>query len=440
MKKSNKHINPKQVVLNPSLTKQHFSTKIFKVYLKCIQHYYPEISVEGICERSGLSYEYIMDETNWASVIFSQKFTAECIEATKDPSLPYISGLSSLTPEGVGSLYFYLTKYTLSTAQIFKTISSQTLNFSKVMSMEIITHGKGFIHIRYRPINLDTLNDDEQKALNENLENIYQNTIGYIASVPTIHGQQKAKVKHYKESGQKGVQELHMQVTYLDTKPVRRMTIWFSSMAVLLTGFGYVWSSQPKEIVLSELTIKYLMTGSLSIFLIFVFLMINYFRQKTITREAEKVISKMDQQYQELQKTEEELRDSEKHYRLLADNIFDVIWMIDLDTLRFLYTSPSIERVTGYTDKEMTGRLLWDVLTPSSMELANREMNNEMAADKTGDAKPRIVELEYFHKDGSTVWTEVSTRFVRDIERHPIAVIGVARDITQRSLLEYRLH
>ncbi len=139
-------------------------------------------------------------------------------------------------------------------------------------------------------------------------------------------------------------------------------------------------------------------------------------------------------------RAEEELKKSEKKYRLLADNIIDAIWMIDLDTLCFTYASPSFERITGYTDEEMTGRMIVDILTPSSMALATREVSRELAADKTGEAKPRIVNLEHFHKDGSTVWAEVSVRFVRDQKGRPTALIGVARDITQRRLLESQLY
>lgn len=114
--------------------------------------------------------------------------------------------------------------------------------------------------------------------------------------------------------------------------------------------------------------------------------------------------------------------------------------MIDLETLRFTYASPSSKRITGYSDEELTGLLLGDILTPSSMELASKEMGKELAADKKGEAKSRILKLEHSHKDGASFWVEVSTRFVRDIKGNPTALIGVARDITERKLLESQLY
>lgn len=320
MKNNYKNVNLEYTAFDSSLTKQHFSTKIFKVYLKCIQRHYPDISVEKICDRAGLSYAYIMDETHWVSVIFDRKFTAECIETTGDSLLPYKSGLISLTPEGMGSLLYHLIKYTLSTTRIYRTISSQSLNFSKVMSIEIVAEGKGFIYIKYHPVNLETLNDEEQKALLENLDNIYQNTVGYIASVPTIHGQQSAEVEHYRESNSKGVPELHLKVMYGDKKPVYRIAGLFLAISALAALFGMGWSYRPIEIMLSEFVIKCLILGALSIIVLFFFLMIHFLRQKKIQDEAQKTIEKMDIQYREIQKAKEALKEKEELLRKMAEN------------------------------------------------------------------------------------------------------------------------
>ncbi|RPJ79468.1 MAG: hypothetical protein EHJ94_08050, partial [Deltaproteobacteria bacterium] len=301
-------------------TRQHFSTKIFKVYLKCIQHHYPEISVEKICEQAGLPFEYIMDETHWVSVIFDRRFTGKCIETTGDPLLPYKSGLISLTQEGMGSLLYHLVKFTLSTTQIYRTISTQSLNFSKVMSMEIVEEGKGFIHIKYRPIHLETLNNEEQEALLGNLDNIYQNTVGYIESVPTIHGQQRAAVKHHRESDPKGVPELHMKVMYGDKKPIYRLVVSILTVGAFIVGFGHVWHDQPIEIMLSEFVLKSLVFGVLSIAVLLFFLAIHFLRQRKIQEEAKKTIDKMDLQYREIQKAKEALKEKEELLRKMAEN------------------------------------------------------------------------------------------------------------------------
>ena len=49
---------------------------------------------------------------------------------------------------------------------------------------------------------------------------------------------------------------------------------------------------------------------------------------------------------------EDTLMESEKRYRMIAENAHDIIWTANFD-LRMTFVSPSIARVTGYTPEEM---------------------------------------------------------------------------------------
>lgn len=137
----------------------------------------------------------------------------------------------------------------------------------------------------------------------------------------------------------------------------------------------------------------------------------------------------------------EALQESEKRYRLLAENMTDNLWKFDLDTMRFSYLSPSVKGIIGYSAEEATGFELGDILTPSSRDLATKTLAEELLeADRHYDpSRSRTLEVEQYHKDGSTVWTEVSMRFIYDSEKRPVSVLGVTRDISERKKLQNQL-
>ncbi|MGD0235948.1 MAG: PAS domain-containing protein [Syntrophorhabdales bacterium] len=56
-------------------------------------------------------------------------------------------------------------------------------------------------------------------------------------------------------------------------------------------------------------------------------------------------------------KVEESLQRTEDRYRLLAENVSDVIFTLDLN-LRHTYCSPSVERLRGYTVEEVMAQTL----------------------------------------------------------------------------------
>ena len=143
----------------------------------------------------------------------------------------------------------------------------------------------------------------------------------------------------------------------------------------------------------------------------------------------------------ERKKTEDALRESEKRYRLVAENVSDVIWIMDMNA-KYLYISPSVERMRGYTPEEMLAMPGQDFVTPESAGLILKALSEEMTLEMSGKADPhrvRTLEMESKNKDGATLWQEVKITFMRDQEGKPIGFLGVSRDIDERKRTEEAL-
>ena len=143
----------------------------------------------------------------------------------------------------------------------------------------------------------------------------------------------------------------------------------------------------------------------------------------------------------ERKQAEKALRESEKRYRLLADNATDVIWTMNMDQ-QLTYFSPSIMKLRGYNPDEAMQIPLEKTITPESYKIVVATIMDEIAREgEPGIAPDRssTLELEQICKDGSTVCTEVTTSFLRDEDGSPTGIIGITRDITERKKAEERL-
>jgi PAS domain S-box-containing protein len=130
------------------------------------------------------------------------------------------------------------------------------------------------------------------------------------------------------------------------------------------------------------------------------------------------------------------LRESEQRHRLLADNASDVIWIMD-PSGQFTYVSPSIGRLRGYTPEEVRHQSIDQQFTPASAAVAHRVLAEAFDEVRAGRRYLGFRgELEQPCKDGSTVWTEITTSGIYNEANEFVGVLGVGRDITKRRLVE----
>jgi PAS domain S-box-containing protein/putative nucleotidyltransferase with HDIG domain len=136
----------------------------------------------------------------------------------------------------------------------------------------------------------------------------------------------------------------------------------------------------------------------------------------------------------ESKKAQQELEQSEKKYRLLAENLSDVIWTMDTN-LRYTYLSPSVTSLRGYSVEEAMALSMEETTTPTSLQAFLSVMAEAKAKEGLGSNSEHssvTLELELTRKDGSTVWAENRITYLRDSEGRLTGCLGVSRDITER--------
>jgi PAS domain S-box-containing protein len=136
---------------------------------------------------------------------------------------------------------------------------------------------------------------------------------------------------------------------------------------------------------------------------------------------------------------DEAFHKSDAQYRLLANNISDVIWILDLEAMRFTYVSPSVEQLRGFTAVEAVAQGLSESLTPPSAAFVQSVVPDRLAKAKRGINASYTDEMEQPCKDGSTVWTESNTHFHFNSKSGHWEVYGVSRNITGRRKTEEAL-
>jgi PAS domain S-box-containing protein len=129
----------------------------------------------------------------------------------------------------------------------------------------------------------------------------------------------------------------------------------------------------------------------------------------------------------ERRQAEAALRGSEERLTATYEHAF--VGIAEVDTSgRFLRVNEELSRITGYSREELLASSFADLTHPEDLAL-DRERFEEQLRGRTGNY---ILEKRYTHKDGHTLWVELSASMVYDAAGRPLYGVRVTRDISDR--------
>ncbi len=134
-------------------------------------------------------------------------------------------------------------------------------------------------------------------------------------------------------------------------------------------------------------------------------------------------------------KAELKLIESEKRYRLLAENIHDVVWSTS-KRLKIKYISPSIKKITDYGSDVYYVKPLHEIVTPISYQLIRETFRRETEMLKTGTISASkhttTLEIKLISKTLDNIWMELTATIVRNQFNEPIGFQGVLKNIDKQ--------
>ncbi|MBO8130425.1 MAG: PAS domain S-box protein [Candidatus Marinimicrobia bacterium] len=129
---------------------------------------------------------------------------------------------------------------------------------------------------------------------------------------------------------------------------------------------------------------------------------------------------------------ERELKEREKRYRKLVEDINDIVFSIEPGG-KISYISPNIEAISGFRPGEIVGRNFVEFIEPEDVENVIKEFRSKVLMGLPGE-----VECRMKNKKGEIRWTRVSVKPEMQ-DGNLVASRGILYDITERKNAEAKI-
>jgi len=143
-------------------------------------------------------------------------------------------------------------------------------------------------------------------------------------------------------------------------------------------------------------------------------------------REANLLAGALGDASAKLQTRSEELRQSERRFRLFAERTPDAIWFLNVELTQMDYVSPAFETIWGRPTSSIFQMSDWiDTIHPADAAAVIEQL--QAAQLKGGQFEYRIV-----RPDGAVRWVRDTRFLLQETEGQPRVIAGIVRDFTTR--------
>ncbi|HEY1039177.1 MAG TPA: PAS domain-containing protein [Bacteroidia bacterium] len=133
-------------------------------------------------------------------------------------------------------------------------------------------------------------------------------------------------------------------------------------------------------------------------------------------------------------KAEDELKENEERFRLLAESTEIIPWETDAKTFQFTYVGPQAERILGYSIEEWYTQDFWQ----NHIHPDDKDAALDFCFKAYKNSKNYEFEYRMLAKDGSVVWLhDVVT--VQHVNNVPVTLRGYLINITERKRAEEKI-
>ncbi len=129
-----------------------------------------------------------------------------------------------------------------------------------------------------------------------------------------------------------------------------------------------------------------------------------------------------------------EAESSEQRFRLLAENMSDLVCLHDAQG-RYVYLSPSSKNLLGYAPEDLLGKTLYELIHPEDVMSVRIELDLPVSDVQAS----QLINYRIRKSSGDYIWFETFAQPIFDEQGQLVNLVTSSRDITDRKQVEDQL-